>query len=167
MIVRARISQSTKMDKRGQQARVYPIGLADTTRSGSSLFLSNPTATRQSYRVRSYPRSSYFSDARSYQRGFASAFSKQCETIDQSDRTPMREFHGEQNAYQDVVPFAKYLVDNFPDRVLWGTDWPHPNLKDHMPDDGLLVDWIPHIATTEALQKALLVDNPTRLYWKD
>ena len=75
--------------------------------------------------------------------------------------------NGEQNAYQDVVPFAKYLVDNFPDRVLWGTDWPHPNLKDHMPDDGLLVDWIPHIATTEALQKALLVDNPTRLYWKD
>jgi 2-pyrone-4,6-dicarboxylate lactonase len=36
----------------------------------------------------------------------------------------------------------------FPDRVLWGTDWPHPNLKDHMPDDGLLVDFIPHIAPT-------------------
>ncbi len=73
--------------------------------------------------------------------------------------------HGEQRAYQDVVPFAKRLVETFPDRVLWGTDWPHPNLKDHMPDDGLLVDFIPQIATTPALQKKLLVDNPTRLYW--
>ncbi len=75
--------------------------------------------------------------------------------------------NGEQNAYRDVVPFAKYLVDTFPDRVLWGTDWPHPNLKDHMPDDGLLVDYIPHIATTPELQRKLLVDNPMRLYWAD
>lgn len=72
---------------------------------------------------------------------------------------------GEQSAYLDVIPFAKYLVDEFSDRVLWGTDWPHPNLKDHMPDDGLLLDWIPHIATTLELQRKLLVDNPTRLYW--
>ncbi len=71
----------------------------------------------------------------------------------------------EQNAYADVVPFAKRLVEEFPDRVLWGTDWPHPNLKDHMPDDGLLVDFIPQIATTPELQHKLLVDNPTRLYW--
>ena len=68
-------------------------------------------------------------------------------------------------AYQDVVPFAKHLVETFSDRVLWGTDWPHPNLKDHMPDDGLLVDFIPQIATTAELQRKLLVDNPTRLYW--
>lgn len=73
--------------------------------------------------------------------------------------------NGEQNAYADVVPFAKRLVQEFPDRVLWGTDWPHPNLKDHMPDDGLLVDYIPHIAPTPELQHQLLVDNPTRLYW--
>ena len=73
--------------------------------------------------------------------------------------------NGEQNAYADVVPFAKRLVDEFPDRVLWGTDWPHPNLKDHMPDDGLLVDFIPHIAPTPELQHKLLVDNPNRLYW--
>jgi 2-pyrone-4,6-dicarboxylate lactonase len=72
---------------------------------------------------------------------------------------------GEQRAYQDVVPFARHLVEAFPDRVLWGTDWPHPNLKDHMPDDGLLVDFIPQIAPTPALQQRLLVDNPTRLYW--
>ena len=74
---------------------------------------------------------------------------------------------GEQSAYQDVVPFARRIVEQFPDRVLWGTDWPHPNLKDHMPDDGLLVDFIPRIAVTPALQHQLLVDNPMRLYWPE
>ncbi|HSV46645.1 MAG TPA: amidohydrolase family protein [Ramlibacter sp.] len=73
--------------------------------------------------------------------------------------------NGERSAYRDVVPFARRIVESFPDRVLWGTDWPHPNLKDHMPDDGLLVDFIPHIAVTAELQRKLLVDNPTRLYW--
>ena len=75
--------------------------------------------------------------------------------------------NGEQNAYQDVIPFARRIVERFSNRVLWGTDWPHPNLKDHMPDDGLLVDYIAHIATTPELQKMLLVDNPTRLYWPE
>ena len=69
--------------------------------------------------------------------------------------------------YDDVVPFARRLVDTFPDRVLWGTDWPHPNLKSHMPDDGKLVDLIPRIATTAELRQKLLVDNPMRLYWGD
>jgi 2-pyrone-4,6-dicarboxylate lactonase len=68
-------------------------------------------------------------------------------------------------AYDDVVPFARHLVEAFPDRVLWGTDWPHPNLKTHMPDDGMLVDMIPRIARTAELQRKLLVDNPMRLYW--
>jgi 2-pyrone-4,6-dicarboxylate lactonase len=67
--------------------------------------------------------------------------------------------------YDDVVPFARALVEQFPERVLWGTDWPHPNMKSHMPDDGVLVDTIPRIATSEAARKALLVDNPMRLYW--
>jgi 2-pyrone-4,6-dicarboxylate lactonase len=67
--------------------------------------------------------------------------------------------------YDDVVPFARTLVESFPDRVLWGTDWPHPNLKSHMPDDGRLVDFIPRIAETADAQQRLLVDNPTRLYW--
>lgn len=67
--------------------------------------------------------------------------------------------------YSDVVPFAKTLVEQFPDRVLWGTDWPHPNMKSHVPDDGHLVDVIPKIATTEVLQQKLLVDNPMKLYW--
>ncbi|MBD1547409.1 amidohydrolase family protein [Roseibium aggregatum] len=67
--------------------------------------------------------------------------------------------------YDDVVPYGKALVERFPDRVIWGTDWPHPNMKSHVPDDGKLVDFIPRIAPTEALQKALLIDNPMRLYW--
>jgi len=68
-------------------------------------------------------------------------------------------------AYEDVVPFARRLVESFPDRVLWGTDWPHPNMKSHMPDDGDLVNFLPRIAPTVTLQRALLVDNPIRLYW--
>jgi 2-pyrone-4,6-dicarboxylate lactonase len=67
--------------------------------------------------------------------------------------------------YDDVVPFARTLVERFPDRVLWGTDWPHPNMPVEAPDDGVLVDVIPKIAQTPALQRALLIDNPTRLYW--
>jgi 2-pyrone-4,6-dicarboxylate lactonase len=69
--------------------------------------------------------------------------------------------------YDDFIPFARHLVDDFPDRVLWGTDWPHPNMKSHMPDDGTLVDLIPRIATTEQARQKLLVDNPMRLYWGD
>ena len=69
--------------------------------------------------------------------------------------------------YDDFVPFARRLVERFPDRVLWGTDWPHPNLKTHMPDDGALVNIIPRIAPTTELQQRLLVDNPMRLYWPE
>ena len=69
--------------------------------------------------------------------------------------------------YDDVVPFQRYLVETFSDRVLWGTDWPHPNVKSHQPDDGLLVDTIARIAPIADLQQALLIDNPMRLYWAD
>ena len=69
--------------------------------------------------------------------------------------------------YDDVVPFCATLVDRFPDRVLWGTDFPHPNLKADMPDDGNLVDFIPRIARSAETQRKLLVDNPMRLYWAD
>ncbi len=74
---------------------------------------------------------------------------------------------GERSPYRDVIPFARRVIEEFPDRVLWGTDWPHPNLKGHMPDDGLLVDFIPAIAPTPELQRKLLVDNPMRLYWPE
>ena len=69
--------------------------------------------------------------------------------------------------YDDVVPFGRKLVESHPDRVLWGSDWPHPNMVVEAPDDGLLVDVIPKIAVTAELQEALLVGNPMRLYWPE
>ncbi len=75
--------------------------------------------------------------------------------------------NGASPTYLDVVPFAQRLIAQFPDRVLWGTDWPHPNLKDHMPDDGLLVEFIAQIAPDEATRQKLLVDNPMNLYWPE
>lgn len=58
------------------------------------------------------------------------------------------------------------LVADYPDRCLWGTDWPHPNMQDNPPDDGHLVDMIPRIAPTADLQHKLLVTNPHRLYFE-
>ena len=69
--------------------------------------------------------------------------------------------------YDDVIPFARAIVERFPDRVLWGTDWPHPNMTTHMPDDGALTDMIPKFAPQAEQQRKLLVDNPTRLYWSN
>jgi 2-pyrone-4,6-dicarboxylate lactonase len=68
--------------------------------------------------------------------------------------------------YEDFVPFARHIAETFPDRVIWGTDWPHPNMKSHTPDEGDLVDLVPRIAATGDLQRRLLVDNPMRLYWE-
>jgi 2-pyrone-4,6-dicarboxylate lactonase len=65
--------------------------------------------------------------------------------------------------YSDAVPFARKLVTDFGDRVLWGSDWPHPNLQGPVPDDGTLVDLIGEF-TNEAQRQALLVDNPQKLY---
>jgi predicted TIM-barrel fold metal-dependent hydrolase len=66
--------------------------------------------------------------------------------------------------FTDAVPFGQAILEVCPDRVLWGTDWPHPNIKKHMPNDGDLVDLIPLFMPDEALQQAVLVDNPHRLY---
>lgn len=66
--------------------------------------------------------------------------------------------------YSDAVPYAQELVKNFPDRVLWGTDWPHPNSKGGPPDDGILVDILEEIAPDPLHRMALLVDNPARFY---
>lgn len=66
--------------------------------------------------------------------------------------------------FTDAVPFAQALIDAAPDRILWGTDWPHPNISKHMPNDGDLVDLIPLMAPDTAMQKRILVDNPHRLY---
>ena len=69
--------------------------------------------------------------------------------------------------FHDAAEYGRLLVEKFPTRVLWGTDWPHPNIKVHMPDDGELVDLLKIIAPTPESLKALLVDNPTRLYWPE
>ncbi len=69
--------------------------------------------------------------------------------------------------YRDFVRAVRPLVEDYPDRVLWGTDWPHPNMETLLPDDGQLVDVIPGIAPSAALQHKLLVANPMALYWPE
>jgi 2-pyrone-4,6-dicarboxylate lactonase len=69
--------------------------------------------------------------------------------------------------FDDFVAVVRPLVERYPDRVLWGTDWPHPNMEHRIPDDGQLVDVLPRIAPTPELQRKLLIDNPMRLYWAD
>lgn len=69
--------------------------------------------------------------------------------------------------FTDAVPFARALLESAPDRVIWGTDWPHPNISRHMPNDGDLVDLVPQFAPDPALQKKALVENPARLYGFD
>jgi 2-pyrone-4,6-dicarboxylate lactonase len=68
------------------------------------------------------------------------------------------------NAFAEAV---RPLVADYPDRCIWGTDWPHPNMQSEVPDDGHLVDMIPRIAPTAELQRKLLIDNPNALYWAD
>ena len=68
------------------------------------------------------------------------------------------------NAFAEAV---RPLVEDYPGRCIWGTDWPHPNMQDNVPDDGHLVDMIPRIAPTQELQRKLLIDNPNALYWAD
>ncbi len=66
--------------------------------------------------------------------------------------------------FKDAVPFARALIEAAPDRILWGTDWPHPNISKDMPNDGELVDLIPEFTGDAGLQQKFLVDNPARLY---
>ena len=69
--------------------------------------------------------------------------------------------------FYDAVPYAQKLIKTAPDRILWGTDFPHPNIKEHMPNDGHLVDLLGLFCNDESLLKKILVDNPNRLYWND
>ena len=68
--------------------------------------------------------------------------------------------------FHDAMPYARALVEAAPDRVLWGTDYPHPNVKE-MPNDGEQVDLFAQTITDEAVRRRVLVDNPTRLYWPE
>jgi 2-pyrone-4,6-dicarboxylate lactonase len=69
--------------------------------------------------------------------------------------------------FHDAVPFARELIQIAPDRTLWGTDYPHPNISRWMPNDGDLLDLVPLFAEDEGLQRKVLVDNPARLYGFD
>ena len=66
--------------------------------------------------------------------------------------------------FDDAVPFAERLIEMAPDRVLWGTDWPHPNISKDMPNDGGLVDLMFNFCTDPLLRQKLLIDNPMKLY---
>lgn len=68
--------------------------------------------------------------------------------------------------YADVVPFAHALIEAAPDRVIWGTNWPHSSIFEpgHTPNDGLLLDLMPDFAPDEAVRNRILVDNPARLF---
>ena len=66
--------------------------------------------------------------------------------------------------FHDAIPFARALIEAAPGRVLWGTDFPHPNVK-WMPNDGELVDLFAKICDDEGIRRRILVDNPAKLYW--
>jgi predicted TIM-barrel fold metal-dependent hydrolase len=66
--------------------------------------------------------------------------------------------------FSEGLPFIRELVSAMPDKTLWGTDWPHPNVAGDMPDDGELVDAFFDACPDEALRRRVLVDNPARLY---
>jgi 2-pyrone-4,6-dicarboxylate lactonase len=67
--------------------------------------------------------------------------------------------------FLDAVPFAQALIAEDSSRILWGTDWPHPNITKDMPNDGELVNLFASICPDPATQRRILVDNPTRMYW--
>jgi len=69
--------------------------------------------------------------------------------------------------FSDAVPFARALIAVDSRRILWGTDWPHPNITKDMPNDGELVNLFAEICPDAAQRQRILVDNPTRLYWAD
>jgi len=69
--------------------------------------------------------------------------------------------------FRDAVPFAQALIAVDSSRILWGTDWPHPNITKDMPNDGELVDLFGEICPDAAVRERILVDNPTRMYWRD
>lgn len=69
--------------------------------------------------------------------------------------------------FTDAVPFAAALIEAAPERVLWGTDFPHPNITGDMPNDGELVNLFARFAVDEPLRRKILVDNPARLYWPE
>lgn len=69
--------------------------------------------------------------------------------------------------YADVDFLARRLAGLVPERCVWGTDWPHPNMNNHMPDDGELLDLLAAWVPDEERRHRILVDNPAQLYGFD
>jgi len=90
-------------------------------------------------------------------------FTQQPAGLDQGLRLGTR--IGGQRPFRDAVPFARALIGVDSQRILWGTDWPHPNITKDMPNDGELVDLFAEICPDPAMRQRILVDNPTRMYW--
>ncbi|ARU18039.1 amidohydrolase family protein [Croceicoccus marinus] len=83
------------------------------------------------------------------------------------ERLDARKEGGMGDPWDNFAAAVAPLVADYPDRVIWGTDWPHPNMQDEIADDGHIVDMIPRIAPTEELRRKMLVTNPMRLYWPE
>ena len=69
--------------------------------------------------------------------------------------------------FEDAVPFARSLIAVDAGRLLWGTDWPHPNITRDMPNDGELVNLLGQMCPDAEVRSRILVDNPTRMYWSE
>ena len=83
------------------------------------------------------------------------------------DRLDSNKEGGQGDPWDAFADAVAPLVADYPDRCIWGTDWPHPNMQEEIPNDGHLVDMIPRIAPDRPLQQRLLVENPMRLYWAE
>jgi predicted TIM-barrel fold metal-dependent hydrolase len=71
----------------------------------------------------------------------------------------------EELPYAPVTPLARALARHAPERLIWGSDWPHVNMNDRlMPNDGDLVDLLSEWVPDEGTRKRILVDNPAALY---
>ena len=66
--------------------------------------------------------------------------------------------------YHDAIPVARALIDAAPERVVWGTDWPHTNVKPIIPNDGELLDLLAEFAPEDSVRRRILVENPCALY---
>ena len=66
--------------------------------------------------------------------------------------------------YDDVTPMAHALIEAAPERIMWGTDWPHPNKYVANPNDGDLVDWFGEWVPDHAMRQKIMVDTPAKFY---
>lgn len=66
--------------------------------------------------------------------------------------------------YADTSAIARALIHAAPDRIVWGSNWPHPNESEPKPDEAMVLDWLATVVPDDATREAILVTNPARLY---